>query len=372
MALVGVGKVALFYAAKVAAARFAMRIASIVFLAQTLGPPAKASDEQSALLDFSGMCEASAAAQVAPGMVVVADDEDNVLRIFAMTGGTPVVADSAILSFLGVPTTSGSDIEGAARVGKRIYWITSHSLTKNAKLKPKRSAFFATDIEATSPTSSLRRAGIAYVGLRDLLIASPELKHWNLEDAATRAPETGLKEADVKNPSLPSSPIEATLRAEGGLNIEGLADRSGGALLIGLRSPVRGGMALVFTLANPAKVLKGKRPILREPIEVDLRGLGIRSMDRIGLSDDYLVVAGPVAGGAPFQLFKWHRGDSTARRLEPPPPTFSPEAAVLPMEEPGEVLLMSDDGDYPNKDDCGGTPPRHFRGILQPLREAPQ
>ncbi|HYG61171.1 MAG TPA: DUF3616 domain-containing protein [Thermoanaerobaculia bacterium] len=65
----------------------------------------------------------------------------------------------------------------------------------------------------------------------------------------------------------------------GALNIEGLAAKDG-KLLIGFRGPVRGGKALVVTLENPQEVLNQGAPAsFATPIELDLDGLGIRSLE---------------------------------------------------------------------------------------------
>ncbi len=88
----------------------------------------------------------------------------------------------------------------------------------------------------------------------------------------------------------------------GGLSIEGLAGTPEGALLIGFRNPLSGGKveedklvggrALLIPLLNPLEVIEGKTARFGDPIELDLDGYGIRSIE---LSNDkkFLVVAGP-------------------------------------------------------------------------------
>ena len=66
---------------------------------------------------------------------------------------------------------------------------------------------------------------------------------------------------------------------EGGINIEGLAAAPNGHLLIGFRSPVTEGKALVAVLTNPNEVIEeGKKAVFDYPIEFDLKGLGIRDI----------------------------------------------------------------------------------------------
>ena len=48
-----------------------------------------------------------------------------------------------------------SDIEGAARLGGRIYWITSHGRSKKGKRRSNRYRLFATDIADAPPRTSI-------------------------------------------------------------------------------------------------------------------------------------------------------------------------------------------------------------------------
>jgi hypothetical protein len=105
-----------------------------------------------------------------------------------------------------------SDLEGAAAVGQRIYWIASHGRNSKGKLRPDRQRFFATDIDPGAQPGVIP-TGSPYRGLLDDLAAAPTLADLRLGDAAQLAPE-----------------------APGGLNIEGLAAMPDGSLLIGLRT----------------------------------------------------------------------------------------------------------------------------------------
>src|SRR5690348_752082 len=76
---------------------------------------------------FFGMCDASAAVAIGTNFFVVANDEDNVLRVYRRhPGGLPIAAVD-VSRFLAVKGKSPeTDIEGATMVSNRIYWITSH------------------------------------------------------------------------------------------------------------------------------------------------------------------------------------------------------------------------------------------------------
>jgi len=78
-------------------------------------------------LVFRRASDASAAVAIAKDMFIVADDENNVLRVYR-TGeaGSPVFSYD-LTGFLGIdPEHPEADIEGTTKIGSRIYWIASH------------------------------------------------------------------------------------------------------------------------------------------------------------------------------------------------------------------------------------------------------
>ena len=92
---------------------------------------------------YRGPCDASAAAALDADHFIVGDDEHNTLRVYRQGQASPV--DSLNLAgFLGTAADEESDIEDAAAIGTRIYWITSHGRNSKAKLRPGRHRFFAT------------------------------------------------------------------------------------------------------------------------------------------------------------------------------------------------------------------------------------
>jgi serine/threonine protein phosphatase PrpC len=91
------------------------------------------------------MCDASAAVALDADHFVVANDERNTLRIYKR--GQPDPVNSVELStFLGTNEKKESDLEGAARIGTRVYWISSHGRNKDGELQERRRRFFATEI----------------------------------------------------------------------------------------------------------------------------------------------------------------------------------------------------------------------------------
>lgn len=266
---------------------------------------------------YRGMCDASAAVALDAEHFVVANDEDNSLRIFRR-GQQQAVATLPLAHYLG--TQAESDLEGAARVGNRIYWISSHARNASGKVRADRYRFFVTEIDDTSSPPRLRPLHAAQTGLLQQLLQADAVKPWGLAEAALRAPE-----------------------AKGGLNIEGLADTADGQLLIGFRNPVRDGKALVLALRNPAQVLTGSAASFGPAIGLDLGGRGVRAIERLGAG--YLVVAGPTADEGDFRLYRWsgQAADAPLRVPDLDLGTLRPEALFV-WPQTGLVQLLSDDG----------------------------
>ncbi|MGH8651850.1 MAG: hypothetical protein ACREYE_06545 [Gammaproteobacteria bacterium] len=81
-------------------------------------------DTQPQDLRYRGICDAFAAVALGPNHFVVAEDEHDILAIYRCGNATPV-ATVDISDFLGNRKSNGkikeADIEGAARIGNRIY-----------------------------------------------------------------------------------------------------------------------------------------------------------------------------------------------------------------------------------------------------------
>ena len=266
---------------------------------------------------YHGMCDASAAVALDATHFVVANDEDNSLRIFRR-GQPQAVATLPLARYL--DTAQESDLEGAAKVGQRIYWVSSHGRNSSAKVRTDRYRFFVTEVDATVSPPTLRPLHTPQTNVLQPLLEADALKSWRLADAARLAPE-----------------------ANGGLNIEGLADTADGQLLIGFRNPVRDGKALVVTLRNPQQVAAGAAAAFGPAIGLDLGGRGVRAIER--LDTGYLVVAGPTADQGDFRLYRWsgQAADAPQRVPELAFGTLRPEA-IFAWPQTGLVQILSDDG----------------------------
>ncbi|WP_164013701.1 DUF3616 domain-containing protein [Pyxidicoccus trucidator] len=272
---------------------------------------------------FEGMCDASGAVALGGGMFVVGDDEDNILRVYdARRGGAPVrsVDLSPDLELPAKKKPPEADIEAATGLGSLSFWLTSHGRNSSGKKQPSRLRFFATEETDEGP----KLVGHPYAHLLDDILADPRLAAFALTEAEALPPKSA-----------------------GGLNIEGMtATADGSALLIGFRSPVPRGRALVVPVLNPTEIIReGVRARLGEPRLLDLGGLGIRSLS--WWRGRYLIISGGTASEATSRLFTWRGGDDAPVPVSDVDLTgLNPEAFFTP-EQAEDILLLSDDGTVP-------------------------
>lgn len=292
-------------------------LALTLFAGSAPGAPA------SVVMTYRGSCDASAAVALDADHFVVAGDEDNTLRVYSRGRPEPV-GEAPLATFLDSGNKE-SDLEAAAAVGKRIYWIASHGRNSKGKLRPDRQRFFATDIDPGAQPG-VTPAGTPYRGLLEDLAAAPTLAGLRLGDAARLAPE-----------------------APGGLNIEGLAAMPDGSLLVGFRSPVPNGRALLVPLLNPAELVTavpGRKARFGEPILLELRGRGVRSIERALDGRGYWIVAGPASDASVFTLYRWSGQTKDAPRIVDSSEFVGlrPEALFELPGGGGTLQILSDDG----------------------------
>jgi hypothetical protein len=312
--------------------------------------PAVAADEPAAKtsappgivgrVTFTGMCDASAAVMLDERRVIVADDDEDVLRVYDVSRGGAPLASTDLSTWLGAGGTSRGgavDIEAATKVGNQALWLTSHARKDEGAKDLGQSRFFA-----TVPTSDGTRhepTGRPYVNLRKHLLKHPELV----------ALGKSLKKGG------PEEPV--------GLNLEGAVSRSDGSLLLGFRNPLIEDRALVIPLLNPEGTLRGESPRLGPGQRLDLGGLAVRDLTR--WREQILIVAGPVPDGGVFRLFLWNGASGKPEPIPVDLTDLNPEAA-LAFDDRGLVLLLSDDGDVRvDGKKCGkaAADRRQFRGV---------
>ena len=294
---------------------------------------------------FQGMSDASAAVALSRNMFIVADDENNVLRVYKVDGNSAPVFSYDLTSFLGIAAEHPeADIEGATMVGERIYWITSHGRNNEGKMRPNRYRFFATSVKVKDQHINIEPAGTPCRTLVHELIRTESMRKLDLQ-RATQFSATNLKGKERAKLAPKKQ----------GLNIEGLcASPDGRTIYIGFRNPRPRNVAtgreqsLVVALNNPSQVIeKAEAPIFSEPILWDLGDLGIRGMEYSHFYEAYFIVAGPHDEQLRFALYRWSGKKDTppilVRELDTDQSKFAPEALVA-FDNSSSFWLLSDDG----------------------------
>ena len=305
-----------------------MRIApskTVAIIILGLTPSVAAGEVQfGAVQVHQGTCEPSAAVAVPEGSLgtfLVANDQDNTLRAYRSTGGDSIdVPGGNLNKFLRLDPKKDdndkADFEGATWLDGKVYWIGSHSRSGNGKLRKQHWQLFATRVSSDAgkpvvePTS--KRA------FNELLPPIAALDK-RLKDT--------IKLKDATDKDLAPD--------KGGFNIEGLTARADGkSLLLGLRSPLLKGDAVLIPLENPEGVVeKNKEPKLGSPIRVGLGGRGIRSIEYSAAAKAYFIVAGPSDGKrGSFDLLRWP-ADETGPAV--PVPGFAAGAGAAHQVRPG-------------------------------------
>ena len=274
------------------------------------------------IVTFTGMCDASAATAIDDKHLVIGDDEDNILRIYSLAGGSPVYQKeiSEFLGTMGKKQPKEADMEGAAKLGSSIFWITSHGRNKKGKERAERQRLFATDVKVVNGEFKIEPKGKPYSNLLDDLVADPMLQKYGFKDASELAP-----------------------KESGALNIEGLAATPENTLLIGFRNPLYEGKALVISLLNPEDVIRGKKAKLGNVKTLDLGGLGIRSLGYY--EGRYLIIGGPIDGGGEAALFEWDGADELTLIHEVSFAGLNPEGVSFHQANgKNEYFVLSDYG----------------------------
>ena len=288
------------------------------------------------VLKFKGLANASAAVALDGRHFVLADDEESALFLYDFDD--PDRGPQLISLDAGLGTGAGEpDLEGAAMLGGRIWWITSHHLADCNTAA--RQMLFVTDVERSGGGISIKVGGaVCRTLLRDL----------------------------ARKPAIAAA-LDFAGKGWDAIDIEGLAGTPEGGLMLGFRAPLHGKHAIIVKIRNAATLPDGEPPDLADPILVKLGGRGIRSLEEI--EGGYLIVGGPRDGGSKSKLFFWsgRRHDDPVSLDAKLPRTFNPEA-VFQIPDTSTTFILSDDGRrYRGGDRPPG--PTHFRALLVDLAE---
>lgn len=254
----------------------------------------------------TGASDASTAIAVDADYMLVADDEDEVLRLFSRHASGLPVKTFDVRSNLDLPDAREVDIEASTMAGSRIYWLGSHSNGSEGQIRPSRYRLFATDL--SNPGSD---ADLGYVGRYDHLRA--DLLAWDATNGHGLGADHFGFALGTPSGTAPEQPNGA------GFNIEGLVIAPDGTTgYLAFRAPLspaaHRASALIVPVQNIDLLLAADggtagSALFGTPILLELGGRAIRSIDR-NAAGDYLIVAGPTAystGAAPldFRLFTW-------------------------------------------------------------------
>lgn len=274
-------------------------------------------------LPLTGVYEPSAIQQLADGRFLVVEDEKD--HPFSLVTLHPDGGVTITLLNPGLRKDSLGkldDLEGLALGSSgHLYAITSHSRDGEGEEKKSRHKLVRFMIRGDN-------------------IVDPSVI-LGLKSALTAAHPVLARAADILD-----------VKAAGGLNIEALEvtpDQQ--RLLLGFRSPLLAGQALIATIENPDSMFDGGEPprVSQALITLDLGGHGIRGMSWLPALDGYLIISGPVAREqAQFRLWFWNgQAGTAARRVSVPGLAgFEHAEGISPALLDGlpRIVLVSDDG----------------------------
>lgn len=288
------------------------------------------------------MADASGASEVDSNFMFVADDEQNIIRLYSRKQSGRDIYSTDITAAAGA--SAECDLEGSSlsvkyNNRKRIYWIGSLGNNKSGALKPDRNKVIATDIIGHSDSSTLTVKSYSN-SMRSSLISWGNTNSWNFTTSAA----SGMIPKRID-----------------GFNVEGLAVTHGGDTgYIGFRAPcvpLKGTTpnssnriyAVIAPVINFETLLNGNglvttTPVVGEPILFDLAGLGIRSIERVG-TNHYVIVAGLYTGGGSPAVYLWD-GKVPANPGINPITTTGTFSSLKKLNLPGlnELAQISSDG----------------------------
>ena len=275
-------------------------------------------------LPLTGFYEPSAIQQLPDGRFLIAEDEkEHAFSLVTLDAGgvrkhTPL---SAGWFDGGDDVWNMDDLEGLALDSRGYcYAITSHSRDEDGELKKPRTRLARFKIEKNQLLKP-RVVG----GLRRALTQ--------------------------RHPVLAAAAEVTQVKSGGGLNIEALEITPDQRLLIGFRSPLQDGSALMASVDNVAAVFdEGAAPQVSGVLQaLDLGGQGIRGMAYVAALGGYLLISGPAGReDEAFGLWFWRGqpGDPARRVTVPGLPGFAHAEGVCPALIDGvqKILIVSDDG----------------------------
>ena len=276
-------------------------------------------------LPLTGLYEPSAIQQLPDGrFLVVEDEKEHSFSLVTLDASGTVDSESLGPGWFqsGDPVWKMDDLEGLTADSQGyLYAVTSHSRGDDGNEKKSREKLVRFQIE-----SNRVAAPVVVSGLKRALVAA--------------------------HPVFASAAQVQDVKAGGGLNIEALEiTPDGQRLLIGFRSPLQSGKALIASIENPSAIFEADAsPQVSAMLQaLDLGGHGIRGLAHIAALEGYLVIGGPVSREqSGFMLWFWSgQPDALARRVTVPGlDDFGRAEGVSQAVIDGRVhvVIVSDDG----------------------------
>jgi hypothetical protein len=257
-----------------------------------------------------GAADGSTAIPVDSNYMFVADDENQTLRLFRRRQSGYAVSQFDFNPFLGLTDIEDGrprevDMEGSTRVGNRLFWMGGHSHANIGEGRTNRTRVFVTDLTGSGAGSAL-----TYVGRYEYL--KLDLVNWDQNNGHGKGANYYGFAASVAEGVEPKAP--------NGFNIEalGMMPSSTSAAFLGFRAPIVPAANRLYSLIVP--VLNFTNMAVKSgivgsaqfgaPIELDLGGRGVRSIE--GTGNNYLIIAGPpgdINDDMPpprdFKLYTW-------------------------------------------------------------------
>ena len=273
---------------------------------------------------FYNIFEPSGATTLEDGRVLIVEDEkgDNNLKLLSINENGTITEDGKLhltKELKKVFKHDVEDIEAITSNQNNIYAITSHSLNRNSQTKESREkmimmTYNGTNIEKYYLYSHLKN---------DLYYSFPNLFSHSV-----------LKANDI--------------------NIEGLVyDEKDDSLLVGFRSPLKDGKAIIIGIKNfKSMFLKQEKTLFTQATLLNLNGMGIRDISYDSQKKGYWIIAGSSQQrNGTFQLWFWDKEDSKLLFVKHHPNIGFGEGITLinkDSKNPG-LLVVEDDGHKPNK-----------------------